>query len=120
MPLIDEAAGAAGAVQRPAEPVETLDATVPIDAEPPGIESPKEVYDPEKTRDLARANITYWLLALFTLLVVFAFGSLYAIEGRPTFEHLKSLVELLLGPLVALVSAATGFYFGAHSANRPK
>jgi hypothetical protein len=38
------------------------------------------------------------------------------LKVEPTFDELKTLVELLLGPLVALVSAATGFYFGAQSA----
>lgn len=59
-----------------------------------------------------------WLLFLLTLLFVGAFGSLFFIEGEPTFEHLKGLLEILLGPLVALVSAATGFYFGAQSGNK--
>lgn len=96
---------------------EVLDATVPDPNEPaPGLDQPKsKSYDPEQFRDQARKRITYWLLVLLTLLVIFAFVGLFLIEGKPTFEHLKNLVEMLLGPIIALVSAATGFYFGAQS-----
>jgi hypothetical protein len=36
------------------------------------------------------------------------------------FENLKSILELVLGPIVALVSAATGFYFGAQQAGKAR
>lgn len=75
-------------------------------------------YDADRSRDTARANITYWLLALFTLLIVGSFLAMYLfLEKKPEFEQLKVMIELILGPLVALVSAATGFYFGAQSRN---
>ena len=74
------------------------------------------VYDPDQSRDTARARITYWLLALLTFLVICTFAAMYLVlDTKPTFEQLKVMIELLLGPLVALVSAATGFYFGAGS-----
>src|SRR5882757_1245188 len=99
---------------------EVLDATVPDPDQPaPGLNSPKiKAYDPDEFRDQARKRITYWLLGLLTLLVTYAFGGLFLIENKPSFEHLKSLVEMLLGPLIALVSAATGFYFGAQSSKK--
>jgi hypothetical protein len=96
---------------------EVLDATVPDPNEAaPGLDQPtSKAYDPDEFKDQARKRITYWLLGLLTMLVMFAFVGLFLIEGKPSFEHLKSLVEMLLGPLIALVSAATGFYFGAQS-----
>ncbi|MDP9012446.1 MAG: hypothetical protein M3O41_07290 [Pseudomonadota bacterium] len=99
---------------------EVLDATVPDPNEPaPELDTPtSKSYDPEQFRDQARKRITYWLLILLTLLVTYAFGGLFLIEGKPSFEHLKNLVELLLGPIIALVSAATGFYFGAQSGSK--
>jgi polyferredoxin len=99
---------------------EVLDATVPDPNQAaPGLDTPgSKAYDPDEFKDQARKRIAYWLLALLTLLVTYAFGGLFLIEGKPTFEHLKSLVEMLLGPLIALVSAATGFYFGAQSVNK--
>jgi len=102
------------------EGVETLDATVATGDAPPKLESPREEdYNPDRSRDQARARITYWLLFLFTLLILFAFFALYNADEKPTFENLKAILELLLGPVVALVSAATGFYFGAQSVGRP-
>lgn len=99
---------------------EVLDATVADDAEPPSLtDLPSRKYDPDEFRDQARKNITYWLLVLLTLLFAGAFAVLFLVDGgRPTFDHLKALLEILLGPLVALVSAATGFYFGAQSGMR--
>lgn len=99
---------------------DVLDATVPDPNQPaPGLDAPQsKAYDPEKFRDQARKRITYWLLVLLTLLMTYAFGGLFLIEAKPTFDHLKTLVEMLLGPIVALVSAATGFYFGAQSGNK--
>jgi len=101
-------------------PDEILDATIAdpnVDA--PGLTGPSsKPYNPDEFRDNARKRITYWLLALLTVLFVGAFVSLFVIEGQPDLEQLKSLLEILLGPLVALVSAATGFYFGAQSDNK--
>lgn len=99
---------------------EVLDATISdpnVDA--PGLTGPSsKPYNPDEFRDNARKRITYWLLALLTILFIGAFVSLFVIEGQPDFDQLKTLLELLLGPLVALVSAATGFYFGAQSASK--
>jgi hypothetical protein len=84
---------------------EVLDATVPDPNQPaPDFNSPRsKAYDPDEFRDQARKRITYWLLGLLTLLVTYAFGGLFLIEGKPSF---------------ALVSAATGFYFGAQSSKK--
>jgi len=103
----------------PPEADEILDATVPADVAAPSFtDLPSRRFDPDEFRDQARKKITYWLLSLLTLLFAGAFVSLFFIEGKLTFEHLKGLLEILLGPLVALVSAATGFYFGAQAGNR--
>lgn len=101
-----------------ASPGEILDATI---ADPnvaaPKLEQPSSApFNPDKDREQARKGITYWLLALLTALFIVSFIAFATLKADPTFDQLKSLVELLLGPLVALVSAATGFYFGAQSA----
>ncbi|WP_233839469.1 hypothetical protein [Paraburkholderia sp. ZP32-5] len=73
-------------------------------------------FDSKRHHDEARSTIAYWLLALLTGLLVataLGFGSLLAREKPPTFDDFKSLVELILTPLLTLVSAATGFYFGS-------
>jgi len=104
----------------PEQAEDVLDATVPDPNEAaPGLDAPQsKPYDPEQFRDQARKRITYWLLILLTLLVTYAFGGFFLIEGKRSFEDLKSLIEMLLGPIIALVSAATGFYFGAQSGSR--
>jgi hypothetical protein len=104
------------AANDPPAGTEVLDATIPEDASAPTLASSTPQYNPDRDREGARRGITYWLLSLLTLLIVISFAALIALDKRPTFDEIKSLVELMLGPLVALVSAATGFYFGAHSA----
>jgi hypothetical protein len=106
----------------PGVDVEVLDATIsdPSVAAPTLEKPATTAYDPDKDREGARKGITYWLLTLLSLLFVISFLALATLKDSLTFDQLKSLVELLLGPLVALVSAATGFYFGAQSVRSAK
>lgn len=100
-----------------------LDATVADDTAAPALNELKENtdYDPDKYRDATRSYIAYWLLGLLTIVVIFSFTALVVInKGTVTFAELKSLLELLLGPIVALVSAATGFYFGSQQSTNAK
>ncbi len=92
---------------------ETLDATVAASTAAPGLETPSEKgYDPLRYQDTTRSYIAYWLLSLLTVMVLGGFLMLLAVPAV-TFDNLKSILELVFGPIVALVSAATGFYFGA-------
>jgi hypothetical protein len=106
----------AGSVDRQenAEIEETLDATVDAGKPAPGLSTPEVAgnYDPGRYQDATRSYIAYWLLGLLTLMVVGGFGMLLIVP-EVTFDDLKSILELVFGPIVALVSAATGFYFGA-------
>ncbi|MCZ2897835.1 hypothetical protein MTR01_27830 [Burkholderia thailandensis] len=91
-----------------------LDATT----DAPGALAPPTVLPPAHD-DVSRRVIAYWLLGLLTLLEVGAvagYASLFFGDKKPTFEEFKTLLELILTPLITLVSAATGFYFG--SANK--
>lgn len=54
---------------------------------------------------------------LLTLLIVCGFGSLFVAQ-TVTFENIKNILEVIFGPVIALVSAATGFYFGAQQPNK--
>ncbi|WP_460108024.1 hypothetical protein [Pseudomonas sp. S3_H04] len=67
------------------------------------------VYDPRPQEDGARRRVAYSLLLLLSIVTVGAM-ILFIIPGTDQ-EALKNLLNLILGPLVALVSAATGFYF---------
>jgi cobalamin biosynthesis Mg chelatase CobN len=101
---------------------EVLDATVADDTAAPALSELEEnTYDPDKYRDTTRSYIAYWLLGLLTIVVIFSFIALVIInKGTVIFADLKSLLELLLGPIVALVSAATGFYFGSQQSTNAK
>ena len=104
-----------------AEIQETLDATVGAGKPAPGLSTPEVTgnYDPGRYQDATRSYIAYWLLGLLTLMVAGGFGMLLIVP-TVTFENLKSILELVFGPVVALVSAATGFYFGAQQSGTGK
>jgi hypothetical protein len=96
-----------------------LNATLEPEQAPPSLETPgTSKYDPEQSRDRARAVITYWLLGLLTALFIASFATYLAMPDKTEFANLKALLEMLISPLIVLVSAATGFYFGAHSSNK--
>lgn len=69
-------------------------------------------YDPRPGEDGARRTIAYALIGLlaiivFAVLLLLAFGVVEVTE-------LKDF-SVLLGPVITLVSAATGFYYGTRS-----
>ncbi len=72
-------------------------------------EPPLQPYDPRPQEDKARRNIAYALIGLL-FLVVFAIIGLVAMGGIEVVD-IKEF-SVIIGPLVALVSAATGFYYG--------
>lgn len=63
-----------------------------------------------------REIIAMCLLGLLFGLVALAFIALLADTGGEAadkrFAHLKSLLDVLVGPLITLASSAIGFYFG--------
>lgn len=73
-------------------------------------------YDPRPQEDGARRTIAYLLIGLLWLiisgiLILLSFGSI-------TVADLKEFA-VVLGPIVTLVSAATGFYYGTKSTSAP-
>jgi hypothetical protein len=82
------------------------------DVAPKPLTQPKELaYDPEPARDEARKWLAYSLVLLLSVIVMFSYFSLWRMS-KDKFDSLKALLELVLGPVVALVGSATGFYFG--------
>lgn len=69
-------------------------------------------YDPRPGEDGARRNIAYALIALLSI-IVFAVLLLLACSVVQVGD-LKEF-SFLLGPVITLVSAATGFYYGTKS-----
>jgi len=68
-------------------------------------------YDPRPREDVARIIIAVSLVALFVFVIVwFVVVGTINVDKEPVIHN---LLQLILSPLVALVSAATGFYFGS-------
>ena len=73
-----------------------------------------EEYDPRPQEDQARRNIAYLLIALLFVLI----SGILILTAFQTIE-IKDIKEfaVILGPVVTLVSAATGFYYGTKNNN---
>lgn len=71
-------------------------------------------YDPRPQEDAARRNIAYLLIGLLWVLVS---GILVLVAFKSiTLQDIKEFA-VILGPVVTLVSAATGFYYGTKNNN---
>jgi hypothetical protein len=82
-----------------------------------GLARPQTVaYDPAKDREWARGTIALTLVGVLAGIVVFAFIyvliSLFILKSFRDLDSLKTLLEILFSPVVGLVGAVTGFYFG--------
>ena len=72
-------------------------------------------YDPDEHADHTRQRIAYGLLFLLAFIVVGIFATLWFTDLAVT--EIKEFA-VILGPVITLVSAATGFYYGAtHNKN---
>ena|SRR5712691_5226477 len=74
----------------------------------------KTPYDPARSREWMRGLIA---LILLVILVAVIAASFYVVVFKPKDQVNEALLEKVLtivfGPLITLVSAATGFYFGS-------
>ena len=73
-------------------------------------------YDSRPQEDTARRVIAYVLLGMLAGVLLFSFVSLIIAQVKSDKEDVNSLIKVLqivLSPLIALVSAATGFYYGS-------
>lgn len=76
----------------------------------PGLATIKDKpYDPSKDREKIRGIIALILVCCLFTIVLFA---LILILTRVDIEKIKDTLELILSPVVGLVGAVTGFYFG--------
>ncbi len=69
-----------------------------------------EPYDPEPLREQLRGWIAVGLLILLALVVAAALAALFL---RIDSNSIKDVISLILSPIVGLVSAVTGFYYGS-------
>jgi len=63
----------------------------------------------EEAQERTRGQIAGALVALLFVIVIFAFMTVWA---KFAMDDLKVVLELIVGPVIALVGTATGFYFG--------
>lgn len=105
------AAGVPPPVGQPAAE-ETLDLESES-VEPTLFVPPTEPYDPAPEREKIRGWIALILICLLVAIVVAAFISLWS--QWASLKDLKGVLEVVLGPIIGLVGAVTGFYFGEKS-----
>jgi hypothetical protein len=83
-----------------------------------------EPYNSEKARDKARENIAYALIGILagTILATLALSGWLLAPGDAdgNADRLVRVLNIIFGPIITLVGSATGFYFGAQTASRPK
>lgn len=74
----------------------------------------------EAAQGRTREIIAVWLLGLLCAIVGLAFTAYFltldGVAPDKRFENLKTLLDVLVGPILTLLSSAIGFYFGARSA----
>ena len=76
----------------------------------------KKPYDPAPEREKKRGIIALVLVSALCGIIVLAFLYMFIFPAASTdIEALKSLLEIIFAPIVGLVGAVTGFYFGEKS-----
>jgi len=68
-----------------------------------------------RLRENARGRIALWIVGSLFAIVLLSYlvFTLLVFSGTPpTFDNLKDLTEALVAPVVGIVGAVTGFYFG--------
>jgi hypothetical protein len=83
----------------------------------PGLIYPKKggKWSPARQREWMRGVIAIGLLICILMVLVTVLAALW--YGKATMQELTSLMNLTFVPVITLLSAATGFYFGQRSAS---
>jgi hypothetical protein len=72
-----------------------------------------EAWNPSKHLAASRRFIAHWLLAMLSGLLVVSWLSV--LLSLAAFQDIQALMTIVFAPLIGLVGAATGFYFGEKS-----
>ena len=67
-------------------------------------------YDPARDRERMRGRIAVGILGLYAVVLLILLGAL--LGGNLTLDELQEAAAALLGPLVGVVGAVMGFYYG--------
>jgi len=74
-----------------------------------------------RLRERARGRIAFWIIGALITIVVLSYAVFTLLIFRnPTvsFAELKDLTEVPVAPVIGIVGAVTGFYFGEKHAGR--
>lgn len=75
-----------------------------------------EPYDPAPEREQKRGLIALILVSALCGIIVLAFAFIFFVPAaNANIDILKSVLEIIFAPIVGLVGAVTGFYFGEKS-----
>lgn len=113
----------------PVQPKDLTEINPAASGASPDIEAPvEEPYDPAHERENVRGKIA--LLLVWTMVIVIGLVMLVGIvtaydchlkdacsPDATDLKSIRSVIELVLTPLIGLVGAVTGFYFGEKSSN---
>lgn len=81
-----------------------------------------EPYDPAKAQETMRGQIAIILLFILCLVIAFAFYYLERLPLGPATKdytaNLVTVLQIIFGPIVALVGTALGYYFGSKGAGK--
>ncbi len=69
----------------------------------------------ERRREDTRRWLAFALVATFAIVVLVALGAV--VLGGTSVDDIKSILEVLIPPLVALTGSALGFYFGSRESS---
>jgi hypothetical protein len=101
------------------DPPEELDLTLrPGEAEDQAeLSLPREKpYDPAPEREQKQGSIALVLVFSLCGIIVLAFTFVFVMPGNSAnIDVLKALLKIIFAPIVGLVGAVTGFYFGKKS-----
>jgi hypothetical protein len=95
------------------------DGLTPVEAKPgtelPGLRPPitGEAWNATKHLATSQRFIAHWLLAMLSGVLFVSWLSV--ILSLATFEDVQALMTIVFAPMIGLVGAATGFYFGEKS-----
>jgi hypothetical protein len=96
----------------------------PVEARPgtelPGLLPPitGEAWNASKHLATSRRFIAHWLLAMLSGVLFVSW--LTVILSLATFEDVQALMTIVFAPMIGLVGAATGFYFGEKSSEEDR
>jgi hypothetical protein len=97
-----------------ADTKETVDMPHEGEPAPNAVESPPSAAEPPAAKAYARRRSSGLLLAIAVLILlaaVIATAFTLVANRRISMADMRTLLELILGPLFALAGAALGFYF---------